>query len=157
MKKILVLFLGLTFIITGCSTQLSENGEIAKTYLKELGYQVVSYEDENSIVFTKPQLLELPGEQIWGVQYTEPDEYLNKEIDTVSFMVKNHPLDDMYDMGKTNVTVYLFNQEVIGGWSFPHSKEGLVGGVYSVDGKTLEEIHGDWQKWREEWEIKYKN
>jgi hypothetical protein len=156
LKNILILLLGLIFIITGCNNQSSETEEIAKIYLEKKGYEVISYEGESSIVFSKSQLLELPGEQIWGVQYVEPDNYLNKEIETASFMVKNHPLDNMYDMGKTNLTVYIFNQEVIGGWSLPHSKERLVGGFYSLDGKTIEEIHGDWQKWRENWEDKYR-
>ncbi|MFP3918200.1 hypothetical protein U5N28_10350 [Lysinibacillus telephonicus] len=166
MKRIIVLFL--VFIIAGCNNQLNDNKQqsemeedknidIAKNYLEELGYDVISYETKGSLLFTKSDLLDLPGEQIWGVQYTEPDNFLNKEINTVSFMVKNHPLDNLFNMGKTNATVLIFNEEVIGGWSFPHSKEPLIGAFYSIDGKTMEEIHGDLQKWRDEWENKYKN
>ncbi|MRX72127.1 hypothetical protein GJU40_08125 [Bacillus lacus] len=156
MKKVFILLIA--FILTGCSNQptLTENGEIADSYLQKLGYEVVSYEGESMIIFTKPRLTDMPDEQIWGVQYTEPDEYLDKEILLEKFLIKNHPLDDQFDMGKTNATVMTLNGEVIGGWSFPHSKEPLVGAPYSIDGKTIEEIHGDWQKWNNEWKSKYK-
>lgn len=30
----------------------------------------------------------------------EPDEYFDKEINTVTFIVENHPLDNIYEMGK---------------------------------------------------------
>lgn len=97
--------------------ELSENGEIAKMYLEGSGYEVVSYKKDSWQEFSKSDLLSLPNQQIWSVQHIEPDEYLNKRIDSVTFTVKNHPLDNIFDMGNTSVTVFLFDGKVIGGFS----------------------------------------
>ncbi|WP_216827339.1 hypothetical protein [Alkalihalobacterium elongatum] len=106
--------------------------------------------------FSKFDLLKFFNEQVWAVQYNEPDEYFNKRIDTVTFIIKNQPLDEQFDIGKTIVTVWLFEGEVIGGSSYPISKDNDVGGAPpSLDGKTPEEIQGDYQKWLEGWQEKY--
>ena len=69
---------------------------------------------------------------------------MNKEIHLIHFFIKGHPLDDEYQEGKTHVTVMMWNREVIGGTSFPYSKhDDLVGGSYSLDGKTSEEIQAN--------------
>ena len=86
----------------------------------------------------------------------EPDEYLDKRIDTIRFTIKNHPFDDEFNMGKTTVSVWLFDGEVIGGISAPVSKENdVVGAPASLNGKNTEEIKGDYETWLEEWTNKY--
>jgi hypothetical protein len=58
----------------------------------------------------------------------------------------------------THVTVWLIESEVIGGWSYPISKHNDVDGApFSLDGKTAEEIKGDYPNWLEEWTNKYGN
>jgi hypothetical protein len=160
LKGYLVLFLfTFTFIfLVGCKEkeELSENATIAKNYLISEGYEVISHQGDGWQEFSKSDLHDLPNQQVWAVQYNEPDEYLNKRIDTVTFTIKNHPLDELFNMGKTTLTVWLYDSEVIGGWSYPISKDNdVVGGPSSLDGKAAEEIQGDYQKWLEEWQDKY--
>jgi hypothetical protein len=138
-KKILICCLGLCFFLLGCNHVLSEEGEIAKKHLESLGYEIISFESESSIVITEVDLQNEFNKQIWAVQDTEGEDYLHQEMKTVEFKIKNHPLDNMFDRGKTNATVYILDNEVIGGWTFPDSEEPLIGGIYSLDGKTVEE------------------
>lgn len=147
MKAYVLVLLLVVIVVSGCSQKLSGDGEIAKQHLEDRGYSIVSNEGEGEIKFLTYQLKELPTEQILGVQDGEVTQFLNKDIVTVSFMVTNNPLDDMYNKGKTNATVYLIDNKVVGGWSFPYASERLVGGVYSLDGKTIEEVHGSYQAW----------
>ena len=158
MKSYLLVFLFVIIFLVGCNEneELSENATIAKNYLISEGYEVISHERDGWQEFSKSDLLDLPNKQVWAVQYKEPDEYLNKRIDTVTFTIKNHSLDEQFNMGKTTVTVWLFDGEVIGGWSYPISKDNdVVGAPSSLDGKTAEEIQGDYPKWLEEWQDKY--
>jgi hypothetical protein len=173
MFKHLFLILTLLLIFTGCSEKeielgdyakvakeikLSEDAKIAKNHLKEKGYEVISYEGNGKQEFSKADLLTFPVQQLWSVQYIEPDEYLNQEIETAKFTIKNHSLDELFKMGKTHVTVWLIESEVIGGWSYPISKDNdVMGPPFSLDGKTAEEIKGDYQNWLEEWTNKYGN
>ncbi len=137
----------LIVVVSGCSQKLSSDVEIAKQHLEGMGYSVVSNKGEGEIQFLTSQLEELPTRQILGVQTGEVTQFLNKDIVTVSFMISNHPLDDMYNKGKTKATVFVIDNEVVGGWSLPHASQALVGGVYSLDGKTIEEVHGSNQAW----------
>ena len=103
-----------------------------------------------------------PYNGIWGVQYTEPDLYFNKLISIYSFIVKNHPLNEValamnfdYDV---QVNVFISEEEVIGGTSYflPKDNTVLFGGAYSIDGKTLEEITGlSYEQWSKDWIKKY--
>lgn len=96
-----------------------------------------------------------PHQELLSVQYMEPDKYLDKRMDTVKFTVENHPLDNVFEMGETSVTVWLVGNEVIGGWSSPISNNNdVVGSPYSLDGKTVEEVKGDSSAWLEEWKNK---
>lgn len=151
MKKQLFVSLFLVLLLLSCSKQKSVEVMNAEVYLESLGYEVVSFENESTIILKQSHLLSLPDKNIWAVQTVDPNAYLNKEIQTVSFFIKNHPLDHMFEMGKTYVTVFLFNGNVIGGWSAPHSKEPITGGYYSIDGKTIEDLHEDLQKWEEKY------
>lgn len=50
----------------------------------------------------------------------------------------------------------LSDDKIVGGYSFPDEK--MVGSVYSLDGKTLEEVTGlSFQQWEENWKKKYDN
>ncbi len=161
MKKYIIAFLLLAIALVGCSQTekkektLSENGQAAKVFLEEMGYEVEEVDKEGTQELSKKDLLTKDAQQVWAVQYKEPDEFLGKKIDTVGFTVKNHPLDDRYREGKTKVTVFLVDGEVIGGWSYPIASTPLASPPYSLDGKTAEEVKGDYFKWLDEIEGKY--
>ena len=157
MRNLLLILLFL--FLTGCDTNepavLGEDGETAQTYLGYFGYEVVSYEGKSTVVYTKSDLTEMPDKNTWGLQTVKPDEYLDQDIYQYSFLIKNHPLDDQYESGKTRATVMMFDHKVIGGTSFPCCRNDLTGGGYSIDGKTIEEIHEDYFTWSDEWDSIY--
>lgn len=134
---------------------LGADAKVAKAYLEEQGYEVVSYREKRTSSFEKADLLELPTRSTWEVQMTPPDEYIGRDIRQEGFIVRDHPLDEVADLGQTNVTVMMVDGKVIGGTSYPDSAEPLTGASYSLDGKTAEELHPDYMEWRNEWEAKY--
>lgn len=144
------------FLLAACSNEsdqpapmLGADAKVAKAYLEEQGYDVVSYEGDRTLSFEKADLLELPTRSTWEVQTTPPDDYIGRDIRQEHFIVRNHPI------GQANVFVMMVDGEIIGGTSFPDSAEPLVGSAYSLDGKTVEELHPDYMEWRSEWEAKY--
>ena len=63
-------------------------------------------------------------------------ETIEKEISLYGFKVKNHPLEKIYNVDTTNIFIMICDGKVIGGYSVPNGH--FDGGVYSLDGKTLE-------------------
>ncbi|WP_214837100.1 hypothetical protein [Exiguobacterium sp. s36] len=149
-------------LLAACSNEgeqstptLGADAKVAKAYLEEQGYDVVSYRGNRTSSFEKEDLLELPTESTWQVQTTPPDDYIGRDIRHEYFIVRNHPLDDVAELGQTNVSVMMVDGKIIGGTSYPDSAEPLTGSSYSLDGKTAEELHPDYTEWRSEWEAKY--
>lgn len=139
--------------------QLSENGKIAKRFLEEKGYDVVSYEAPNdAYTLTQEKLVEIPYMQQWWVQPVEPDEFIGETIETENFIVQNHPLDELEGfetLGKTRVIVFLVNGNAIGGVSMPLTEK-LYSFLFSLEGQSLEELYGsDYSTWQEAWIKKY--
>lgn len=166
MKKLLVFIvvivatIAMLIFLSACSQSekkesLTEYAQLAKSDLEKRGYEIVEFKGEKVVSFEREELLESPYQDMWGVQTMAPDPYIGRDITLAHFLVRNHPLDDQFEMGQTNVFVMLLEGEVIGGTSFPDSKEPLVGGSYSLDGKAAEEVHPDYESWRAEWEAKY--
>ncbi|WP_052342681.1 hypothetical protein, partial [Bacillus sp. EB01] len=153
------MFLFTLSFLAGCTEkeELSENAKIAKNYLTDSGYEVIEHDKDGEHTFSTSDMKSIFVQQVWAVQDKDPDDYINKRIDTVSFFIKNHHLDNEYDMGKTYATVWLRDGNVIGGWSFPTSKTNdLNGAPYTLNGKTAEEIRpGNHLKWVEDWHKKY--
>lgn len=138
---------------------MSEEQKIAASYVKSLGYKIVSHSSK-PITYTLEKSLLAPGNgaipyiQTWSVQSQDPANYYGKEIVTYRFKVSGHPLDRIYN---TNTALFVMMSEgkVIGGTSFPDRND-LAGAPYSIDGKTLEEITGNsFGEWREQWAKKY--
>ncbi|MFY9944830.1 MAG: hypothetical protein WAL07_02115 [Exiguobacterium chiriqhucha] len=149
-------------LLAACSNEsdqpaptLGADAKVAKAYLEEQGYDVVTYEGNGTSSFEKADLLELPTRSTWEVQTTPPDEYIGRDIRKERFIVRDHPLDEVAELGQTNVSVMMVDGEIIGGTSYPDSAEPLTGASYSLDGKTAEELHPDYMEWRSEWEAKY--
>src|SRR6185369_11033063 len=106
-------------------------------YLERMGYRVLSDNGQGySYQLTKEFLLTYPGTLIWGVQSFDPTPYLGQIINVRKFIVINHPLDKHSEEGKTEVHVLVVNDIPLGGTSLPYSKETLLGGIYSLDGRT---------------------
>ncbi|MFC4682453.1 hypothetical protein [Exiguobacterium sp. s149] len=149
-------------LLAACSNEgeqstptLGADAKVAKAYLEEQGYDVVSYRGNRTSSFEKEDLLELPTESTWQVQTTPPDDYIGRDIRHEYFIVRNHPLDEVAELGQTNVSVMMVDGKIIGGTSYPDSAEPLTGSSYSLDGRTAEELHPDYTEWRSEWEAKY--
>ena len=143
MKKLLCSVLGLLFLfVTGCSSNIATGGDedTAVKYIKSQGYEIITQNgDIQKYTLEKSKLQTLQYQQIWGIQKTDADTYLGKEISTYCFTVEKHPLEKIYKV-KTNVFIMLSDGKVVGGYSFANKK--LYGSVYSLDGKTLEEVTG---------------
>lgn len=79
----------------------------------------------------------MPNTSHWVVQNAPPDDYIDKNIDSVYFIVKNHPLSSLADDWEVYVEVWLYENEVIGGFTNPVNKETMYGEVYTIHGQTL--------------------
>ncbi|RIW34039.1 hypothetical protein D3H55_10610 [Bacillus salacetis] len=157
MKRLI--FFTVIFFPVGCGPQMDSDGELAKQYLLDQGYDIESYEGNKDYSFTRAELGDIPHNSMWSVQPVSPEPYIGKEIAQEAFVVKNHPLSEIYGhqegfTEKVEVRVFISNGEVIGGISNPVG-EGIGGCCYSLDGKTAEEIHGDdlvplLKKWKDQ-------
>ncbi|WP_282937897.1 hypothetical protein [Paenibacillus sp. RC67] len=157
----LIVFLGLMLVyVTGCSKQISGDELTAEQYVKSQGYAVTarggpiySYQLDKSKLYGSPD--STPYMQMWGVQAEEPDRYFGQQITIYRFTVKQHPLERIYKK-KTNVFIMMTGSRIIGGYSFPDAE--VAGSVYSLDGRTLEEVTGmNFQDWMAMWKKKYSN
>jgi hypothetical protein len=159
MKKLLGIVLVLLFlIITGCnnSSATGDDEGTAVKYIKNQGYEIITQNgDIQKYTLEKSKLQTMQYQQICGVQKIDTDKYLGKEISTYCFTVEKHPLEKIYKV-KTNIFIMFSNGKLVGGYSFPNEK--LFGVVYSLDGKTVEEVTGlSYEQWRDNWEKKYSN
>ncbi|MEK5254377.1 hypothetical protein NST74_13015 [Paenibacillus sp. FSL F4-0125] len=170
MKRKILAFLLLSLVLLtmiGCSNnENSSEGktdeQIAAVYIQTLGYTIVVHEGE-AVKYTLEQkmLEDLDYMRLWAVQKEEPDAYIGKEIVTYRFTVKDHPLEQQFSPVDYTISaiVMLVDRKVIGGTSAPKSKIKnlvMVGGEYSLEGKTLYEIKGmSYSEWLDYWKEKY--
>lgn len=159
MKNLAIMFvvvLTLTMIF-GCSNEtsadenLSQDEITAKEYIKSRGYDVISrYNEPSRYTLDREKLKSFPYVVQWSVQHESPEKYLGKEIVTASFIVKNHPLEQIYK-GTTIVSVMLTDGKVIGGTSYPNDE--ISGGwAHTIDGKTLEDTTNmSYNEWTAHW------
>jgi hypothetical protein len=134
-----------------------------RQYLEKKGYRILS--DERQVfdyILTKELLKSQFGVRIWSVQPFDPRPYIGQSIYGKKFIVTNHPLDKHSDEGKTVVHVLIVNGIPIGGTSLPYSKEVLLGGVFSLDGRTFESVQRiknytkEYDTWAEKWKEHFK-
>lgn len=165
------ILLGLILLTaSGCRTdakaELSSDEQTAADYVQSQGYEIVSNRGEtNRYILDNKRLIEAPYMLIWGLQNKEPEFYLGKEIVTYGFIVRNHPLETIYNSTKTkshyqvDVEIMLAGGKVIGGTSFPVSKnkeDALFGSPSALDGQDLETVTGmSYPEWVEAWMNKY--
>lgn len=126
-------------------------------YLNEKGYNISKSNGIiDSYVLEKEILNKQPYSNIWGLQKIEVQPYFSKNIDIYSYVVNNHKLYTLGDMNETLVWLIVCENVIVGGYSLPNNSETLYGGVYSIDGLTLEEVTGmDFPTWQKEWQRKY--
>lgn len=137
------------------------NIKIADKYIKEHGYTIFKVLGESGrYKLDKGKLYGKPGSvfysQQWAVQKVKPDDYFGKEIVLIGFHVKRHPLQktDSNCKDGVSVCVMIVDGKAIGGTSTPIVQ--TVGGCYSIDGKTMEQITGlTYKQHSEEWKKRY--
>lgn len=165
---LLSLFL-MSLILSSCSNKsvLSLSGDERKAadFIESRGYSIISALGESEdYVLSKEKLIQPPYTNIWSVQEAEPEPYIGNSIASYSFVVSGHPLEHMYASEddsseyEIHIDVSLSDGEVIGGYSYPVRKDSalLMGGVYSIDGKTQEELTGlSYSEWLVQWKKKY--
>jgi hypothetical protein len=158
--SIIFIIVVLSFLFSGCgNSNEKKDQQLVKAFLKEKGYSIVCI-DEKSSTYTlkKVDLLKLPYQMYWGVQTVDAGNYIGKIIKTYRTIVKNHPLDKARNnnKGQTVVWVMVCEDRVVGGYALPDYDEMVSGGVYSLEGKTLEEVTGmTLHDWVEMWNKKY--
>ncbi len=175
MVKFVLTLMVFIFSLAGCSVSQSikisdKNGTVAKDYLESKGYKVVSYEGTSeTYILTKEKLMKLPYSNYWGLQSEDPSKYLGKEVSVQKFVVTNHPLDNwkststkpeniVKSKGKTTTWIYIVDNQAVGGHSYPVIDQFMAGGVWSLDGRTLEEVHSiSFKDWSEQWRVKFGN
>ncbi|MDR5660036.1 hypothetical protein RH915_11095 [Serpentinicella sp. ANB-PHB4] len=160
-----ICFIVTSILITGCNTSSNSDAieditisEKISNYLLDKGYNIVLEEGKTEEYVLEKELLLPeaigPYAKIWMIQEIEPSDYFNKTIEEYKFIVKNHPLDhDEYIKNETtSVTVMVCEGKIIGGYSLHVSDDILLGGFYSLEGKTLEEITGmNYTEWSDRW------
>ena len=109
----------------------------------------------------------MPYSNYWGLQTGDVSKFLDKNVHVEKFVVTNHPLDNweshsvnpalrVKSKGKTDVWVYVIDGQAVGGISYPILDEAMTGGVWSLDGKTLEEVHSiTYKEWSDKWYAKF--
>ncbi|MFP3321718.1 hypothetical protein R0K05_01370 [Planococcus sp. SIMBA_160] len=143
MRGLYSILMLVVFLLAACDESRQKSTAVleAEAHLKSQGYTLISVMEENSLLLTKQDVKDPAYAPIWQVQPLDSDRYIDKEITSVEIIVQNHPLELLYNSKETRTIVYLHQNKVVGGWSFPvTSSKGFVGNVYSLDGKTAEEV-----------------
>ena len=162
MKTKLLIILLIAIITAGCSNHKDNIIPITNTaeqFISDKGYSVINNEGYVSeYILERKHLTEMPYIQYWSVQTVDPVSFVGKQIKTSKFIVKGHPLDNVPHNSRKQTYIYLMesDERIIGGYSFPDLDDLGMGWVYTIDGKTLEELTGmPYQDWIEEWNQKY--
>lgn len=126
-------------------SHVDDSEKIATKYLNKYGYKIEDYYGKISEhILNKEDLTLQPNVMLWAVQNVDSSKYINKKIETYEFVITNHPLDKLSEnesYKKTLIDVMVCEGIAIGGYSVPFRNLFEVGtGIYSIDGKTSEEI-----------------
>jgi hypothetical protein len=115
----------------------------AEGYIKNYGYKITKPLGLVSKITLDKSMLEDGNSEneiykkILAVQNPYKEYYYGKEITTYGFTVKNHPLENKYNVD-TNVYFMFSGKECIGEYSIPNN--GSTDEIYSINGKTAEEV-----------------
>jgi len=134
-------------VLVGCTqtqSKVEDTSKVIIDYLESKDYKIVSYEGkvlERTI--SEDDLSYTPYKNMWTLQEVNPADYIGEKLETYEVIVKNHILDNAEDNKnkQTIVSVLVVDGEIIGGTSKPdYDGAEKLGGFYSLEGKTLEEI-----------------
>ncbi len=147
-NTLLIKFIVISYTLMGCQQEeLSKTAMVAKEYLEEQGYNVLSYEHhQERYKITKSKLEILPYSFYWAVPGNNAEPFMGMVVDVEKFLVNHHPLDDweccdgVKSNGKVYTYVYVIEGKVVGGTSFPSLPKDneVIGGYWSLDGRTEE-------------------
>ena len=156
---LMLLIVGIAVALVTCNN-MGNQLKIAERYIADNGYKIMSDGRlAEKYILTNEHLLTMPYPRGWGfLAFDEIDRCKEKEIFTYQFTVTNHPLDvvENNDKKQTLIWVMVCNNQAVGGYSLPDYSQPVSGEVYSVDGKTVEEVKGmDLSSWQDLWKEKY--
>ncbi|SDY25752.1 hypothetical protein SAMN05421736_101792 [Evansella caseinilytica] len=152
--RIIRFFLMLTILVlAGCQNTQSNSAEelddelsgdayLAKEYIEEQGYEVVSFEGKRfTYTLTEELLKELPYRLYWNLPGNNPEKAMNKNVTVYTFIVRNHPLAHYNDgeqtaAEETVIAIHVAENEVVAGTSSP---------IFEIetDGGEIWNIHGE--------------
>ena len=159
--------LGLTgMVLSGCASmsaskalELDEAEKAAIKLIEEKGYTVAALGGKSeAYVLDRDRLAHPNYSLVWGIQDLNAEEYIGKFVETYEFLAEDHPLLRELDDKASRIKLWVLSVEgeIIGGYTFPDYHELHFGGVYSLEGETLEEVtEMRFQAWRKGWEEKY--
>lgn len=167
-KWLLLVLSAFLVILPGCREQGVQKAEVeaAKTYLVDRGYVVKSSQGlVREYTLSKDLLTRMPYMDEWMLQTVDPAMFVGHRIRVLRYVVVNHPLDSykyrdrsgrLITAGKTVVNVFMVDGSPVGGTALPLVDDAAwMGGAYSIDGKTIEEVHPDeyvdWGQWLAAW------
>ncbi|MFD0713012.1 hypothetical protein [Paenibacillus sp. GCM10027626] len=147
--KMIGIFAVFVLLLVGCqasggSEQLSDQAVVAKQYIEQAGYKVLSYEGKVSTYkLTKDLVGQLPHAMYWSLPGNDPEKAYGKTVEVEKFIVSNHPLDNYQSgsvkaKGKTEVYVHLAEGRVVAGTSFPVTDTPPDGGYWNIHGISHE-------------------
>ncbi|GKS12901.1 hypothetical protein YDYSY3_39010 [Paenibacillus chitinolyticus] len=134
-------------------------------YLLEKDLTVVkNMGEEKQYILTRDKLTHLPYMALWGVQNKDVTPYINKEITSKSYIVKNKSLASKLDLRKNDklkATLLIVDQQIVGGYLLITNTDPAeipAGLGFSLTGGDIEELSKkDFQTWQQDWISKYKD
>ena len=169
MKKLIIALLFVTLIILGYGSTRKSDITLSEEFLESKGYRILSYTGFNESYPLTVNGIIYSGK--WELQNVDPTQYIGKNITYLLFRVKNHPLDKWVEKdnlgnvtyranGKVGVMLFLVNGKVIGGVSGLLGYERIGSPIWSLDGKSFEEVHPEAlkigiEKWYANWHKRF--
>ena len=153
---IILTLITLIFLFNSCNSKKEDKEyKIAESYVNSVNYKMVSYKGiKNEYILTKKNLAKPPYYIIWGMQDNiDIKDFLNKKVSVIELIVTDHPLMEKiknYKYKSIRLYLLLVDDNIVGGYST--TLNSTDGGLYSINGNTLEEKTGmSFQKWRAWW------
>lgn len=154
-KKVTVIILISILIVVTVAFVISRlnNQDVAQAYINELGYDIVKHidDEQHSYILQEDILATRPYKDIWSIQQSDSEQYIGKEIKVQKYQVSNHPIEQAYLSISSEqasehhyyVEVFISDEEVIGGISYPLRKDGVqtFGEVYPINITVDELLH----------------
>ncbi|GIP23493.1 hypothetical protein [Paenibacillus sp. J22TS3] len=166
--KISLVLLFITLPLFGCSDSPSAASisipEKDQAYLADWGYAVKDrLGNDYKYKLSRKQLAQQPQMMIWGLQKADPAEYVGNEVIIRRYIVSSPEQERKFQLKSGEMltaALLIVRDKIVGGYiaaeSQGESDKPTGNALYSLDGRTLEEVSGqDFSGWRENWLTKY--